>query len=87
MKARAILLASVLLVGCRASKNDGTVQQHAQSLSAASQGEASKFTSRARWLDDGTFYAQDRDLWTSIGDELKMGIPENVRFANKNRST
>ena len=80
MKARAILLASVLLVGCQASKNDGTVQQHAQSLSAASQGEASKFTSRARWLDDGTFYAQDQDLWTSIGDELKMGIPENVRI-------
>ncbi|HAT1610874.1 TPA: murein transglycosylase D [Raoultella planticola] len=80
MKARAILLASVLLVGCQSSKNDGNVQQHAQSLSAAGQGEAGKFTSQARWLDDGTFYAQDQDLWTSIGDELKMGIPENPRI-------
>ena len=80
MKARAILLASVLLVGCQSSKNDGNVQQHAQSLSAAGQGEAGKFTSQARWLDDGTFYAQDQDLWTSIGDELKMGIPDNPRI-------
>lgn len=81
MKARAILLASVLLVGCQASKHDGTVEQRAQSLSAAGQGEAGKFTSQARWLDDGTLYAQDQDLWTSISDELKMGIPENPRGA------
>ncbi|MDQ8574420.1 murein transglycosylase D [Klebsiella aerogenes] len=80
MKARAILLASVLLVGCQASKHDGTVEQRAQSLSAAGQGEAGKFTSQARWLDDGTLYAQDQDLWTSISDELKMGIPENPRI-------
>jgi membrane-bound lytic murein transglycosylase D len=83
MKARAILLASVLLVGCQASKHDGTVQQRAQSLSAAGQGEAGKFTSQARWLDDGTFYAQDQDLWTSISDELKMGIPENPRISEQ----
>lgn len=80
MKAKAILLASVLLVGCQASKHDGNIQQHAQSLSAASQGEAGKFASQARWMDDGTFYAQDQDLWASIGDELKMGIPENTRI-------
>ncbi|MDR4046835.1 MAG: lytic transglycosylase, partial [Citrobacter sp.] len=48
MKAKAILLASVLLVGCQ---NTGNVQQHAQSLSAAGQGEAGKFTSQARWMD------------------------------------
>ncbi|QJT79223.1 murein transglycosylase D [Kosakonia sp. MUSA4] len=81
MKAKAILFASVLLVGCQASKHDGTVQQHAQSLSAAGQGEAGKFTSQARWMDDGTFAAQNNsDLWTSISDELKMGIPENARI-------
>ncbi|MDX7527516.1 lytic transglycosylase, partial [Enterobacter hormaechei] len=56
------------------------VEQRAQSLSAAGQGEAGKFTSQARWLDDGTLYAQDQDLWTSISDELKMGIPENPRI-------
>ncbi|MBF3320828.1 lytic transglycosylase, partial [Leptospira borgpetersenii serovar Hardjo-bovis] len=61
----------------------GSVQQHAQSLSAAGQGEAGKFAGRAasaRWMDDGTFLAQDQDLWTFIGDELKMGIPENDRI-------
>ncbi|AXF60475.1 murein transglycosylase D [Leclercia sp. W6] len=80
MKAKAILLASVLLVGCQSSQNTGNVQQHAQSLSAAGQGEAGKFTSQSRWADDGTSFAQDQDLWVSIGDELKMGIPENSRI-------
>ena len=80
MKAKAILLASVLLVGCQASQNTGNVQQHAQSLSAAGQAEAGKFTSQSRWADDGTSFAQDQDLWASIGDELKMGIPDNSRI-------
>ncbi|EPH4735958.1 murein transglycosylase D [Escherichia coli] len=77
MKAKAILLASVLLVGCQST---GNVQQYAQSLSAAGQGEAAKFTSQARWMDDGTSIAPDGDLWAFIGDELKMGIPENDRI-------
>ncbi|NIY48252.1 murein transglycosylase D [Cedecea colo] len=83
MKAKAILFATVLLVGCQASKHDANVQQHAQSLSAAGQGEAGKYTGRvtsARWMDDGTFLAQDQNLWNFIGDELKMGIPENTRI-------
>ncbi|WP_435929174.1 murein transglycosylase D [Dryocola sp. BD613] len=83
MKAKAILFATVLLVGCQASKHDGNIQQHAQSLSAAGQGEAGKYTGRAasaRWMDDGTFLAQDQNLWNFIGDELKMGIPENTRI-------
>lgn len=83
MKAKAIFIASVLLVGCQASKHDGQIQQHAQSLSAAGQGEAGKFAGRAdsaRWMDDGTFLAQNEDLWTFIGNELKMGIPENTRI-------
>ncbi|EIQ6953478.1 murein transglycosylase D [Salmonella enterica] len=80
MKAKAILLASVLLVGCQTSQNTGNVQQHAQSLSAAGQGEAGKFTSQARWMDDGTSIAPDQDLWAFIGDELKMEIPENSRI-------
>jgi membrane-bound lytic murein transglycosylase D len=80
MKAKAILFASVLLVGCQSSNHDGAVQQHAQSLSAAGQGEAGKFTSQARWMDDGTLSGQEQDLWASISDELKMGIPENNRI-------
>ena len=31
-------------------------------------------------MDDGTFSGQDQDLWASISDELKMGIPENTRI-------
>lgn len=82
MKAKAILFASVLLAGCQTSNHDGSVQQHAQSLSAASQGEAGKYAGQAtsaRWLDDSTF-AQDKNLWNSIGNELKMGIPDNARI-------
>ena len=79
MKAKAILLATVLLVGCQASRNDGNIQQHAQSLSAAGQGEAGKYTS-TRWMDDGTYLADNQNLWNFIGDELKMGIPENTRI-------
>ncbi|KFD03240.1 membrane-bound lytic murein transglycosylase D [Kluyvera ascorbata ATCC 33433] len=30
-------------------------------------------------MDDGTFDMQDQDLWAYIGDELKMGIPDNAR--------
>jgi membrane-bound lytic murein transglycosylase D len=31
-------------------------------------------------MDDGTFSGQEQDLWASISDELKMGIPENTRI-------
>ena len=31
-------------------------------------------------MDDGTSFAQDQDLWASISDELKMGIPDNARI-------
>jgi len=31
-------------------------------------------------MDDGTSIAADQDLWAFIGDELKMGIPENSRI-------
>ena len=84
MKAKAILLASVLLVGCQASRNDANIpEQHAQSLSSAGQGENGKYGDRMlspRWQEDGTGLAEDSDLWSFISDELKMGIPENSRI-------
>ena len=81
MKAKAILLASVLLIGCQAQQRDGNVQQHAQSLSAAGQGEAGKLASRnGFWMDNSSTLADDQNLWAFIGDELKMGIPENARI-------
>lgn len=82
MKAKAIIFASVLLVGCQATQRDAGVQQHAQSLSAASQNDAGKLADRAtsaRWLDNNLALAQDQDLWSFIGNELKMGIPANSR--------
>ncbi len=84
MKAKAILFASVLLVGCQASRQDANIpEQHAQSLSSAGQGENGKNSDRMlspRWQDDGTRLTQDQDLWNFISDELKMKIPENNRI-------
>jgi len=80
MKAKAILLASVLLVGCQASKHDANLpEQHAQSLSSAGQSETERLLS-PRWQDDGTSLTQDQDLWNFISDELKMKVPENTRI-------
>jgi len=84
MKAKAMIIASVLLVGCQASRHDANIpEQHAQSLSSAGQGENGKYSDRMlspRWQDDGTTVAQDQDLWNFISDELKMEVPENYRI-------
>ncbi|WP_034912508.1 MULTISPECIES: murein transglycosylase D [Erwinia] len=84
MKAKAILLASVLLVGCQANKHDaGDPEQHAQSLSSAGQNENVKDTDRLlspRWQDDGTSVTQEQGLWSFISTELKMKVPENSRI-------
>ncbi|MEN5016650.1 murein transglycosylase D [Erwinia sp. Eh17-17] len=84
MKAKAILLASVLLVGCQASRHDANIpEQHAQSLSSAGQSENGQYSDdmlSPRWQDDGTTLAHDRDLWNFIGDELKMKVPDNYRI-------
>ncbi|MEI2605836.1 murein transglycosylase D [Erwinia aphidicola] len=84
MKAKAILLASVLLVGCQASRHDANIpEQHAQSLSSAGQGENGQYSDNMlspRWQDDGTSLAQDKDLWNFISDELKMKVPDNYRI-------
>lgn len=83
MKAKAIILASVLLVGCQASKHDANIpEQHAQSLSSASQSE-NESTDRLlspRWQDDGTSVTQEQNLWHFISDELKMKVPDNARI-------
>ncbi|OAT19155.1 membrane-bound lytic murein transglycosylase D [Buttiauxella gaviniae ATCC 51604] len=31
-------------------------------------------------MDDGTYLADNQNLWNFIGDELKMGVPENIRI-------
>lgn len=82
MKAKAILIASVLLAGCQVSHDTSQPKQHAQSLSSAGQGEAGKYTDSretgARWLDDDSL--AQRDLWNFISDELKMEVPDNPRI-------
>ncbi|MGC6389759.1 murein transglycosylase D [Ewingella sp. S1.OA.A_B6] len=85
MKAKAIIFASVLLVGCQASRQDVKIpEQHAQSLSSASQSEAGEYTddgqvASERWLNSDDSIAQT-NLWNFIGDELKMKVPENSRI-------
>ncbi|MGL4487190.1 MAG: murein transglycosylase D [Yersinia sp. (in: enterobacteria)] len=86
MKTTAIFLASVLLVGCQASRQDAQVPvQHAQSLSSAGQeNEAGEYTNgarvgNARWLDSESSLAQ-QNLWNFISGELKMKVPENYRI-------
>lgn len=85
MKAKAIIFASLLLVGCQASRQDVKVPvQHAQSLSSASQSEAGEYTEdgntpSSQWLGSNDPKAQ-KNLWNFIGDELKMKVPENSRI-------
>ncbi|MGV8927663.1 MAG: murein transglycosylase D [Ewingella sp.] len=85
MKAKAIIFASVLLVGCQASRQDVKIpEQHAQSLSSASQSETGEYTddgqvASERWLNSDDSIAQT-NLWNFIGDELKMKVPENSRI-------
>jgi len=87
MKANAILIiASMLLTGCQASRQGVKVpEQHAQSLSSASQSEeAGQFTGDGRaasggWLDGNDTVSQ-QNLWNFIGDELKMKVPDNPRI-------
>ncbi|CAK8744368.1 Membrane-bound lytic murein transglycosylase D [Sodalis praecaptivus] len=88
MKTHAILFASVLLVGCQASRQDTPPEQHAQSVSSAGQGEAGKYTDdragTARWQDINNSLPQG-DLWNFIGDELKMQIPDNARVREQQK--
>lgn len=83
-----MIFASVLLVGCQVSPHDTSQpKQHAQSLSSASQSETEKYTggreTSARWLDDDSF--AQRDLWSFIGDELKMEVPDNARVREQKK--
>ncbi len=82
MKAKAIIIASVLLVGCQASRHDAKApNQYAQSLSSASQSETGKYTdsqSSGQWMG-GSNTAAQQHLWNFISDELKMSIPDNSR--------
>ncbi|SFN39207.1 membrane-bound lytic murein transglycosylase D [Izhakiella capsodis] len=82
MKAKAILFASVLLVGCQASEHDANApDQYAQSLSSpGGKGQSPDRMLSSRWQDDGTNLTNNSDLWTIIRNGLKMKIPDNPRI-------
>lgn len=84
MKAKAIFLASVLLFTSQVSRTDASEpEQHAQSLSSASQGNNGDSTERMltpHWQDDGNIAAQNSNLWSTISDKLKMKVPNNPRI-------
>ena len=84
MKTKAIFLASVLLFSCHVSGSDaGEPEQHAQSLSSASQGSDGNLGDRMlspHWQDDGNTTAENSDLWNTISDKLKMKVPNNPRI-------
>lgn len=88
MKAKAIIIASVLLAGCQGTSYDTSQpKQHGQSLSSASQDEAGQYTdgreTQALWLDDNTL--AQKDLWDFISTELKMKVPDNARIREQKR--
>ncbi|WP_315709717.1 murein transglycosylase D [Brenneria uluponensis] len=88
MKAKAIIIASVLLAGCQGTSYDTSQpKQHGQSLSSASQDEAGQYTdgreTQALWLDDNTL--AQKDLWNFISTELKMKVPDNARIREQKR--
>ncbi|WON76367.1 murein transglycosylase D [Serratia sp. UGAL515B_01] len=91
MKTKAMILASVLLVGCQSVQQGSQVpEQHAQSLSSAGQeSEAGEHTADGRassmqWQSNTSSAAQ-KDLWSFISDELKMEVPENSRIREQKR--
>ncbi|WP_445375518.1 murein transglycosylase D [Photorhabdus tasmaniensis] len=83
MKTKAILFASVLLVGCQSGPNwSTTAKQRAQNSSSTSlktgKIAAADGTNQFAAWKDGDLSAQ-QELWRYIRDELRMQIPDNYR--------
>lgn len=74
MKTKAILLASVLLVGCQATQNTGSQQQTHNGSAVLNQNRLLSQTD-----DTPLTPAADQDLWAYIRGELKMEIADNHR--------
>ncbi|WP_170324303.1 murein transglycosylase D [Budvicia diplopodorum] len=81
MKAKAILFASVLLVGCQATNQDvSQLPKVDQNLSSASDFfTATSQVDNVDWLmnDDGL---TEKNIWKVVSEELKMEVPENDRI-------
>lgn len=82
MKARAILLASMLLVGCHSTQYDGkSFQNKSQGLPSSSEIDASDAYSSLDWLisSDGQY----QDLWTYVSNGISINIPQNSRVKDE----
>jgi len=73
MKTKAILFASVLLVGCQMTPNEQTPDPSS----------ANQDIETTTWEST---YLIENDLWGYISNELKMDIPDNARIRNQIKS-
>ncbi|HGJ5865038.1 MAG TPA: murein transglycosylase D [Arsenophonus nasoniae] len=73
MKTKAILFASVLLIGCQMTPNKQTPDPSS----------ANQDIETTAWEST---YLIENDLWGYISNELKMDIPDNARIANQIKS-
>ena len=78
MRARAIILASMLLVGCQSTQyDDNLLNNESQGLSSTSEIDAASAYSSLTWLMDSK--GQHKDLWHYISDGINIKIPQNVK--------
>lgn len=87
MKARAIILASMLLAGCQSTQyDDNSLQSGNQGLSSLSEIDAASAYSSLTWLMDSK--GQHKDLWHYISDGINIKIPQNAKIkAERERYT
>lgn len=83
MKTKAIVFASVMLVGCHGiMTNTGESKQYTQSSSSVNPSEVGASrgiqTVSSRWPDHNN--TEQEDLWRFIGDGMKMKVPDNNRI-------
>lgn len=87
MRARAIILASMLLAGCQSTQyDDNALQRGNQGLSSSSEIDAASAYSSLTWLMDSR--GQHQDLWHYISDGINIKIPQNAKIkAERERYT
>ena len=81
MKAKVILLASVLLVGCQSQFTylDGSLKMHTSEISLKTKQNNTVYAS-LDWLN-----VNDENLWQYLGSEINIAIPENKKIINERK--
>lgn len=82
LKTKAILFASVLLVGCQATNHQVTQPASKQNPSSASDFFTRNSQTDIDWLmhEDGR---TEKNLWKAVSEGLEMEIPENSRISEQ----